>query len=95
MCPLHVDHDLRNLDPLIRNGVRHEGLGRTHRVRRPKHPSIVVPALRRGFKNNGLIEIASDTDDESEAEKEEAPDGTIYRLSAEGIKLDFIEKIKR
>lgn len=95
MCPLHVDHDLRNLDPLERNGVRYEGLGRTHRVRRPKHPSIVIPALRRGFKNNGLIEIASESDDGSETEEEEAPDGTIYKLSTEGIKLDFIDKVKR
>lgn len=96
MCPLHADHDLRHLDPIEQNGVKHNGIGRTHRVRRPKVVKLVEPALRRGFQNNGLIEVASEaSDSELDFEDEEMPDGTVYKLPAIGIKLDFIDKVKR
>lgn len=96
MCPLHVEHDLRQLDPVEQDGVKFNGIGRTHRVRRPKQVKLVAPALRRGFQNNGMIEIESEASDtESVWEEEDGPDGTLYKLPVHGIKLDFIDKVKR
>lgn len=95
MCPNHIDHDLRNLDPIEQTGVRLEGPGRTHRVRRPKKPTIVATSLRRGFRNNGLIEIESESSDDSGFEEDEDLAGAVYRIPARGIKLDFIDRVKR
>lgn len=47
--------------------------------------------MRRGFKNNGLIEILN----ESESDSEKVISGVIYRLPENGIKLDFISRVKR
>lgn len=47
--------------------------------------------MRRGFRNNGLIEILN----ESESESEKIVSGVIYRLPENGIKLDFISRVKR
>lgn len=95
MCPNHIDHDLRHLDPIEQTGVRHEGTGRTHRVRRPRKPTIIDTSLRRGFRNNGLIDVASDSSDDSGFEEDEDPFGAVYRIPARGIKLDFIARVKR
>lgn len=95
MCPLHIDHDLRNLDPVDGDGARIDGAARTHRVRRPKNPRILDTALRRGFANNGLIEVADESEDEGVLTDEEGPHGAVYRVPARGIKLDFIDKAKR
>lgn len=97
MCPNHVDHELAALDapamPSSRSQV-HEGIGRTYRVRRPKNAKIVDAALSRGFVNNGLIEIENEpSDDEQFHEKEQL--GVVYRLPERGIKLDFIDRVKR
>ena len=54
---------------------------------------MVEMGLRRGFKNNGLVEVDLESDDgESEVEKEMA--GVIYRVPELGIKLDFIDRIR-
>lgn len=95
MCPLHTDHDLRRLDPIEGDGVRLDGVARTHRVRRPKNARIFDTALRRGFANNGMIEIDDDTSDEDALTDEEGPEGIVFRVPARGIKLDFIDKAKR
>lgn len=55
---------------------------------------MVEMGLRRGFKNNGLVDIDLESDEgESEVEKEMA--GVIYRVPELGIKLDFIDRIRR
>jgi len=95
MCPLHIDHDLRNLDTIEGDGVAIDGHPAIHRTRRPKKPRVKETFLRRGFVNNGLIEVADDSDDEGDMTDEEGPYGVIYKVPARGIKLDFIDKAKR
>lgn len=86
MCPNHVDQELLT--------SKHSGIGRIHKVRRPKNARIVDTALRRGFQNNGIIEIENDpTDDEIETQEEGS--SVVFRLSERGIKLDFIDRVKR
>lgn len=94
MCPNHVEHDLRHLDPVEKTGYLRVGFVKSRRVRRPKKAKIVDTYSKRGHANNGLIEVASDTGDSFEFE--EIEDGaSITRLPAHGIKLDFIDKAKR
>jgi hypothetical protein len=90
MCPLHADQELRKIDTALLNR-------RTVHVRRPKAPKIVATALTRGSRNNGIIEIADDDSDDSDSEEfyELDDGGTVYKLPAHGIKLDFIDKVKR
>ncbi len=97
MCPNHVDHELAALDtsaiPSSRLRLLKSG-GQSHKVRRPKNAKIVDTALRRGFVNNGLIEIENEpSDDEDFHEREQL--GIVYRLPERGIKLDFIDRVKR
>ena len=98
MCPNHVDHELLALDPSVRAysrmGSCNGGL-RTHKVRRPKNARIMDTALRRGFVNNGLIEVENEPSDNEEDFVDTEHYGTVYRLPERGIKLDFIDKIKR
>ena len=87
MCPNHVDQDLLT--------CRHSATGRVHKTRRPKNARIVDIALRRGFKNNGIIEIENDpSDNESEVVGDEGS-SIVYRVQERGIKLDFIDRVKR
>jgi len=51
--------------------------------------------LRRGHKNNGIIEVASDSESDDDFYDEKQPDGEVFRLPGRGIKLDFIDKIKQ
>lgn len=84
-CPAHFDEDLLSF--------KYPKGDRVIRVRRPKHPRIVDTALRRGHKNNGLIEIDNDpTDDEFE---DQTLSNVIPRVPERQIKLDFIDRAKR
>jgi len=74
-CPAHFEQDL--LDYISGN--------RLIKVRRPKRPTIIESALRRGVKNNGYIEITNDDSDENE-------DGLTYKVQEKSIKLDFIDR---
>ncbi len=97
MCPNHVDHELLALDHSVRvqpSIQSAKGLGGTHRVRRPKNAKIVDAALSRGIVNNGLIEIRNDDEPEHTFRDDERL-GNIYRLPEKGVKLDFIDKVKR
>ncbi|KAL9614619.1 MAG: hypothetical protein Q9167_000907 [Letrouitia subvulpina] len=78
-CPAHIDLDIINRTCMT---------GQARKIRRVKNAKIIVPALRRGIRNNGDIEI----EDES---SEDDDDSTIYRLPSMGIKLDFIDRVKR
>ena len=103
MCPAHVDHQLTNLKASATAGGRSSTRKaastqlenqRTFRTRKPKQATVVQMGLRRGFRNNGLIEIDEEkSDEDSEVEKEMS--GVIYKVSERGIKLDFIDRIKR
>jgi hypothetical protein len=84
-CPCHVD-DLLSLLP--------EQLGPAHKFRRIKGASVIRPAIPRGVKNNGYIEIdftMSDSEND-EALSQPAEYGHVYKLPEEGIKLDFISR---
>lgn len=100
MCPNHVDSELQNLEasgkvgPHKSKAIDPISSRRKLRIRRPKEAKIIDIGLRRGFKNNGLIEIENETSEE-EDEKEQEMSGGIYRVPERGIKLDFIDRVKR
>ncbi|KAI9845227.1 MAG: hypothetical protein M1837_004982 [Sclerophora amabilis] len=98
MCPNHVEHELGAIDPSIRANTRAVSTsgGRTHKVRRPKNARIIDTALRRGFVNDGLIEIENEPSDfEEQVFFDQQEFGVVYRLPERGVKLDFIDKIKK
>jgi hypothetical protein len=69
-------------------------LAPAHRFRKIKGASVIKPAVSRGVKNNGYIEIENDpTDDEEELGfYEQREYGRVYKLPELGIKLDFISQ---
>ncbi|CAK3901221.1 Curved DNA-binding [Lecanosticta acicola] len=89
MCPLHADQELRRVDMMTLSR-------RTIHVRKPKKPKVVQTAMQRGFRNNGIIEVAEEETDDSESEfyDQEEEDGIVHKLPEKGIKLDFIDKVK-
>ncbi|KAI9166856.1 hypothetical protein HJFPF1_02971 [Paramyrothecium foliicola] len=87
-CPAHVDDVL----------IEVPSLAPAHRFRKIKGSQIIAPALARGVRNNGHIEV--DWSDEPEPQNESGwPDpqsfGRTYKLPAQGIVLDFIEQLRR
>lgn len=100
MCPNHVDSELARLSFPFKNSSRTpnrnilQGNFRTHKLRRPKQVNVIDIGLRRGFKNNGLIEVEDEPSDE-ESEEERERSGVIYRVPAKGLLLDFIDRVKR
>ena len=99
MCPAHTDDELLHFDASIRRsstsakGIR-PGTGRAYRIRRPKNPKIIDIGLRRGFRNNGLIEIDNESSGEEDEILKELSSSTV-RAPEKGIKLDFIDRINR
>jgi hypothetical protein len=84
-CPAHVDDVL----------IEIPSLAPAHRFRKIKGSQVITPALPRGIRNNGHIEV--DWNDEPEEQNEAGwPDpqsfGRTYKLPAQGIVLDFIEQ---
>lgn len=90
MCPNHVFSDDPNHE--APQGVSRSVGGRIGKIRRPKHATIKDITLRRGFCNNGLIEILNDPTDD---EKEEDETGVIWRVPERSIKLDFIDRVRQ
>ncbi|KAK5137194.1 hypothetical protein LTR08_000699 [Meristemomyces frigidus] len=91
MCPLHTDHELRQID------IRMLAPRRKVHVRRPRNPKIVETSLKRGLRNNGIIDVYEDASDDSDSEfydEETAEERVVHRMPATGIKLDFIDKVK-
>lgn len=87
-CPAHVD-DLLAQVPAT--------LAPAHRFRRIKGASAIKPAISRGIKNNGYIEIETEPseDEEEQGFYEQREYGHVYKLPEQGIKLDFISKVRR
>ncbi|KJZ78955.1 hypothetical protein HIM_01728 [Hirsutella minnesotensis 3608] len=87
-CPAHIDDVL----------IEVPGLAPAHRFRRLKGSHVITPAISRGLKNNGHIEIDWSEETE-ELERSGWPDppsfGRTYKLSSTGIVLDFIEQLRR
>ncbi|CAI6334970.1 unnamed protein product [Periconia digitata] len=106
-CPRHIEHDLRSgsvvqndlddaQDCVMMDAPR---LGR--KVRKPRHPQVVQPTFSRGMRNNGLIDIINDPDDDTDGEgnyvfgnDEKDFNSHVYRIPEKGIVLDFIDKVK-
>lgn len=91
-CPLHVDQDLvavgRQADAAPGD------LGRLPRLRKPKHAAPADVLLPRGFRNNGVIEVDLMKDDMPEMQEVTLAHG-IHRLPEKGIRLDFIDRVKK
>lgn len=87
-CPLHIENDLRSL-----NDGDGSLLGRQPRHRMPKNPIPRDVSMTRGFRNNGVIDVELMKDDER-IDEVEMP-GTIYRLPERGIRLDFLDRVRR
>lgn len=84
-CPVHVDEILTQAPPLAP----------AHRFRKVKGSQAITPALPRGIRNNGHIEV--DWSDDTEIRDDSGwPDsasfGREYKLPAKSIVLDFIEQ---
>ncbi|KAF2687704.1 hypothetical protein K458DRAFT_440516 [Lentithecium fluviatile CBS 122367] len=108
-CPRHIDHDLKSgyvaqndlneaQDALLPDAPVAR-LGR--KVRKLRHPHIVEPTFKRGMRNNGLIEIINDPDDDTDGEgnyvygsEEKDANSQVFRVPEKGIVLDFIDKVK-
>lgn len=93
-CPLHIDHDLASFS---RQAEAEPGsLGRIPRLRRPKNAMPFDIPVPRGFRNNGIIEVDIMPDNVNfDRTKEEFMDGKVYRVPEEGLRLDFIDRVKK
>lgn len=91
-CPLHSEHDLNNIGG---SAAAPGDLGRIPRLRKPKGATPYDVSMMRGFRNNGLVDIELEKE-EAEAETRELEmHGKIYRIPERGVKLDFIDRVKR
>jgi len=91
-CPLHAEHDLINIGRA--EGAAPGDLGRMPRLRRPKSAIPFDVAVPRGFRNNGVIDVKLMKDEVPDI-KEVEMHGQVYRLPEMGIRLDFIDRVKR
>ena len=91
-CPLHVEQDLAGMG---RQAEAAPGdLGRHPRPRKPKNGRPVDVSMPRGFQNNGVIEVDF-IKDEMPGIKDIAMNGGVFRLPEMGIRLDFIDRVKK
>ena len=84
-CPAHVDDVLIDVP----------GLAPAHRFRKVKNSQPIAPAIWRGLKNNGHVEIDwPDEPDEQDQSgwRDYRSFGRTYKLSAKGVILDFIQQ---
>lgn len=89
---MHAEHDLANAG---RTGAAPGDLGRVPRLRKPKGGILYDVNMTRGFRNNGIVEIELEKE-EAEAEiRELEMQGKVYRIPERGVKLDFIDRVKR
>jgi hypothetical protein len=94
-----MQHDL--------NGAYHKDLAIVDRVarkvRRPRNVEIIEPTFSRGTRNNGLIDILNNADDDTDGEgnyvfaSEDYRDlnSKVFRIPEKGMVLDFITKVKK
>ncbi|KAI1116048.1 hypothetical protein F5Y14DRAFT_449540 [Nemania sp. NC0429] len=85
-CPCHVDDLLGNLP---------ERLAPAHKYRKIKNMPEIKQAYSRGLSNNGWIEIEDDDseDDDEATWRQGRAFGRVFRLSAKGIKRDFMSRV--
>ncbi|KAL5120960.1 hypothetical protein ACEQ8H_001148 [Pleosporales sp. CAS-2024a] len=110
-CPRHIEHDLRS-GQLYQNDLNDMGHAEmpdaapaarvARKIRKRKQPMVVEPTFSRGMRNNGLIEIINDSDDETDGEgnyvfaRDDPKDlnAKIFRVPEKGVILDFLSKVK-
>lgn len=87
-CPCHIDDLLATVPGT---------LGPAHRFRKIKGASTIKPAISRGLRNNGHIEIENALSDEEDdgGFYEQREYGHVYKLPEEGVKLDFISRLRQ
>ncbi|KEF52179.1 uncharacterized protein A1O9_11806 [Exophiala aquamarina CBS 119918] len=93
-CPLHTEHDLTAISrlPDVAPGV----MGRVPKLRRPKNAVPLDVGVPRGHRNNGIIDVELMADEISfDKTKEVRMNGKVYRIPERGIRLDFIDRVKR
>lgn len=66
--------------------------GREYQFRRAKNWKVSATVQGRGAKNNGVIAIENDP---SDGEDEPQKPGFVARVPETGIKLDFIDRVKK
>jgi hypothetical protein len=108
-CPRHIEHDLRS-GQLYQNDLNDVDMADAapvarvaRKVRKRKHPKVVEPTFSRGMRNNGLIDIINDPDDDTDGEGNYVfgPDdpkdlnSKVFRIPEKGVVLDFVSKVKR
>ncbi|RMD42751.1 hypothetical protein DV735_g2343, partial [Chaetothyriales sp. CBS 134920] len=93
-CPLHIEHDLARIGSQD-DAAAAGDLGRQPRPRRPKNARPVDVDLTRGFRNNGVIDVELESDVELPSIKDVDMQGQVFRLQEKGIRLDFIDRVKR
>ena len=79
-CPCHVEDVLEDV------------VGRGRKFRRVAGRKPIKPALKRGIRNCGHIEVELNENEQDDDFVEEAEFGRVYILPEEGIKLDFISR---
>ncbi|KAH6643948.1 hypothetical protein C7974DRAFT_300404, partial [Boeremia exigua] len=108
-CPRHIEHDLRS-GLLLQNDLNQayddvdmddDTFARVPRkLRRRKNPNFVEPTFSRGMRNNGLIEIINDPDDDTDGEGNytgfefKDVNSKVYRVPERGLITDFLSKVK-
>ncbi|KAG5996925.1 hypothetical protein E4U54_002468 [Claviceps lovelessii] len=87
-CPAHIDDIL----------IEVPSLAPAHRFRKVKASQTISPAISRGVRNNGYIEVDWDGFESEEADHSGWTDvssfGRTYKLPAKGVILDFIEQLR-
>ncbi|KAF1979958.1 hypothetical protein BU23DRAFT_445408 [Bimuria novae-zelandiae CBS 107.79] len=108
-CPRHIEHDFRSglvaqndisgAQDTVMVDAPFSRLGR--KVRKPRHPQVIQPTFSRGIRNNGLIDVINDPDDDTDGEgnyvfgsEEKDSNSMVYRVPEKGLILDFVEKVK-
>lgn len=111
-CPRHIEHDLRSGLLLQHDLNEPDGdvemadaapVARVARkVRKPKQTKVIEPTFSRGIRNNGLIDIINDPDDDTDGEgnyvfglEDKDQNSKVFRIPERGVILDFVSKVKR
>lgn len=112
-CPRHLEHDLRS-GLLVQNDLNDLGddvqmadaapVARVARkVRKLKNAEAIESTFSRGMRNNGLIDIINDPDDDTDGEgnyvfgQGDSKDlnAKVFRVPERGVILDFVSRVKR
>ncbi|KAH7081687.1 hypothetical protein BKA63DRAFT_405592 [Paraphoma chrysanthemicola] len=106
-CPRHTEHDLRS-GLLLQHDLNEDDVDMidapriARKIRKRKHAHVIEPTFSRGMRNNGLIDIINDTDDDTDGEGNYVfgPDdpkdlnSKVFRVPERGVILDFVSKVK-